>query len=44
MICLEYYNRIYKPIATRGQGADNEEDVRIGENPNLDAWTFSNIK
>ena len=41
---VEYYNRIYKPIATRGQGADNEEDVRIGENPNLDAWTFSNIK
>ncbi len=42
---VEYYNRIYKPIAHAGsQAGEDEDDVKISENPNLDAWTFSNIK
>ncbi len=42
---VEYYNRIYKPIAHAGtQAGEDDEDVKISENPNLDAWTFSNIK
>lgn len=42
---IEYYNRIYKPIAKGGQEeGDDTADVKIAENPNLDAWTFSNIK
>ncbi len=43
---VEYYNRLYKPIAHAGQeaGMEEDEDTRMVENPNLDAWTFSNIK
>jgi starch phosphorylase len=42
---IEYYNRIYKPIAKGGvEEGDDTSDVKIAENPNLDAWTFSNIK
>jgi len=43
---VEYYNRLYKPIAHAGMeaGEDETNDVQIAENPNLDAWTFSNIK
>ena len=43
---IEYYNRVYKPIAHGGAQAGEEEksDVKIAENPNLDAWTYSNIK
>ena len=44
---VEYYNRLYKPIAHGGQQAgEDEEDVKVAdnENPNMDAWTFSNIK
>lgn len=41
---IEYYNQVYKPI---GQGAIEEcgsDDLSIAENPDLDAWTYSNIK
>lgn len=43
---IEYYNRVYKPIAHGGSqaGQDEQADVKIAENPNLDAWTYSNIK
>jgi len=42
---IEYYNRLYKPIAHDGAVAGEESsEVKITENPNLDAWTFSNIK
>ena len=44
---VEYYNRLYKPIAHAGREAgmdDDDEDTKMVENPNLDAWTFSNIK
>jgi len=42
---IEYYNRLYNPIAKGGQEeGDDTTDVRVAENPNLDAWTFSNIK
>ena len=42
---IEYYNRLYKPIAhedPKEGGLDN--NFEITENPNYDAWTFSNIK
>ncbi len=42
---IEYFNRIYKPIA---HGGVQEEDVANNsssfEAPNQDAWTYSNIK
>ncbi len=42
---IEYYNRLYNPIAKGGkEEGDATADVRVAENPNLDAWTFSNIK
>ncbi|GBF22991.1 alpha-glucan phosphorylase [Candidatus Gastranaerophilus sp. (ex Termes propinquus)] len=43
---VEYYNRLYKPIAHAGMeaGVEEEDEAKIAENPNLDAWTFSNIK
>ncbi len=44
---IEYYNRVYKPIAHGGSQAgldDDQSEAKIAENPNLDAWTFSNIK
>ncbi len=44
---IEYYNRVYKPIAHGGSQAGQDEEqceAKIAENPNLDAWTFSNIK
>jgi starch phosphorylase len=43
---VEYYNRLYKPIAhgeLQGE-EDHHAELNIAENPNLDAWTFSNIK
>ncbi len=42
---IEYYNRLYKPIAHEDpkDGGLNGE-VNMAENPNMDAWTFSNIK
>ena len=43
---IEYYNRLYKPIAHAGTqaGMEEEDDSKMAENPNLDAWTYSNIK
>lgn len=40
---IEYYNRLYNPIAN---GVDNEEpkDIITTEQPNLNAWAYSNIK
>lgn len=42
---IEYFNRIYKPIA---HGGTQEEDAGVEagsfEAPNQDAWTYSNIK
>ena len=40
---IEYYNRLYQPIAL---GVDEEEpkDFITTEQPNLNAWTYSNIK
>ncbi len=42
---IEYYNRVYKPIAKGGIEEDESaSEISVAENPNLDAWTFSNIK
>lgn len=42
---IEYYNRLYNPIAKGGkEEGDDTSSVKVAENPNLDAWTFSNIK
>lgn len=44
---IEYYNRLYKPIAHDGTCAGEDEDKKemvITEKPTFDAWTFSNIK
>jgi starch phosphorylase len=40
---IEYYNRLYKPIA---HGVDEEEtkEALTAEQPNLNAWAYSNIK
>ncbi len=42
---IEYYNRLYKPIAHEdpSEGGLNGE-LNLAESPNMDAWTFSNIK
>lgn len=43
---IEYYNRLYNPIA-HSELSGNEEksqDIKLAESPNFDAWTFSNIK
>ncbi len=42
---IEYFNRIYKPIAHGGtQEEDTGVDAGTFEAPNQDAWTYSNIK
>ncbi len=43
---IEYYNRLYKPIAHGGAQGDEIEpgDKSSFEAPNQDAWTYSNIK
>jgi glucan phosphorylase len=44
---VEYYNRLYKPIAHAGLGAgidDADEDEVASETPDAEAWTYSNIK
>lgn len=42
---IEYFNRIYKPIAHGGaKGEDNQNASNSFEAPNQDAWTYSNIK
>ncbi|MFH0701959.1 MAG: alpha-glucan family phosphorylase [bacterium] len=40
---IEYYNRLYKPIA-HGMPKEKTKDIIISESPNLNAWTYSNIK
>ncbi|MCQ2957439.1 MAG: alpha-glucan family phosphorylase [Candidatus Gastranaerophilales bacterium] len=43
---IEYYNRLYKPIAHRNSSNPGYEDAELndGNDANLDAWTYSNIK
>lgn len=42
---IEYYNRLYKPIAHDDSTAGAEkQEMKISESPSFDAWTFSNIK
>lgn len=42
---IEYYNRLYQPIAhdDSTSGAEKQE-TKVAESPSFDAWTFSNIK
>lgn len=42
---IEYYNRLYNPIAHSDVSAEGEkQEMKVSENPSFDAWTFSNIK
>lgn len=42
---IEYYNRLYKPIAHSDASSGGEkQEMKISESPSFDAWTFSNIK
>ena len=42
---VEYYNRIYKPIAHEECSAEGERtEVKVDKKVNADAWTYSNIK
>lgn len=42
---VEYYNRIYKPIAHEEFSAEGERtEVKVDKKVNADAWTYSNIK
>lgn len=42
---IEYYNRLYNPIAHSDVSAEGEkQEMKITESPSFDAWTFSNIK
>jgi len=42
---IEYYNRIYKPIAHEEFSAEGEHtEVKVDKKVNSDAWTYSNIK
>ena len=43
---IEYYNRLYKPIAHDDacSGGEERKEMNISETPTFDAWTFSNIK
>ena len=43
---IEYYNRLYKPIAHRNSSNPEYEDTQLTpeDEANLDAWTYSNIK
>jgi starch phosphorylase len=42
---IEYYNRLYKPIAHDDSSTGSEKkEMKISETPTFDAWTFSNIK
>lgn len=42
---IEYYNRLYNPIAHSEVSAEGEkQEMKVSENPSFDAWTFSNIK
>lgn len=42
---IEYYNRLYNPIAHSDVSAEGEKpEMKMAESPSFDAWTFSNIK
>lgn len=42
---IEYYNRLYNPIAHSDVSAEGEKpEMKVTETPTFDAWTFSNIK
>ena len=41
---IEYYNRLYKPIAHNDVAGEKRKEMKITETPTFDAWTFSNIK
>ncbi len=42
---IEYYNRLYKPIAHNDASTGGEkQEMKISESPTFVAWTFSNIK
>jgi starch phosphorylase len=42
---IEYYNRLYKPIAHDDEcSGEEKQEMKIKEAPTFDAWTFSNIK
>ena len=41
---IEFYNRLYKPIAHEANEGGLDSDFEITENPNYDDWTFANIK
>ena len=42
---IEYYNRLYNPIAHDDSCAGEEKkEMNISEAPTFDAWTYSNIK
>ena len=42
---IEYYNRLYKPIAHDDCSAgEKKKELNISETPTFDAWTYSNIK
>ena len=42
---IEYYNRLYKPIAHNDScSGEEKKEMKISETPTFDAWTFSNIK
>ena len=42
---IEYYNRLYKPIAHDGScSGEKKKEMNISETPTFDAWTFANIK
>ncbi len=42
---IEYYNRLYNPIAHSDLSAEGEKKrLTVSEKPSFDAWTFSNIK
>jgi len=41
---IEYYNRLYKPIAHDDCAGEEKKEMNITEAPTFDAWTYSNIK
>ena len=41
---VEYYNRLYQPIAHDDVRGEEKKEMKITEAPTFDAWTFSNIK
>ena len=44
---IEYFNRLYKPIAHGGAKGEDElqsSSIVVNEAPNLSAWAYSNIK